>query len=247
MTTRHDFWSGHDDPARRRRVAAELLLDLPRRAASVLELGCGRGALHPYLRHRCLRYVGVDRCAARLDAFRAHWPDVELIQADAAALPPIGGRFDVVVVNDLVRRLEPDALPRLLRRLRTNLATDARVILTNVPDRHLRLIHHAGGLRDRGRLRWRRLLAYACARARGRADTVGHWYTRHAIAAAADELGYDATTSSSASRPHCFHAVLMPRRAARIIETKDVAFAPSALVTPSVSAPAPRPVRGVAS
>lgn len=70
--------------------------------ATILDLGCGRGATVRYLRKRWrMRAVGVDPCRERFE------PDLPLAQARAERLPFSDGRFDGVIC-ECVLSLTPD-------------------------------------------------------------------------------------------------------------------------------------------
>lgn len=66
-------------------------------AGSVLDVGCGTGALAQRLRDRGYRVVGVDPSGGMLDMMRARAPGVEAVQAPGSALPFPAAEFDLVV------------------------------------------------------------------------------------------------------------------------------------------------------
>ena len=74
----------------------------------ILEIGCGRGVALPRLAHLCApsRLVGLDIAAEPIATARAqvaerlggtHYPGIELVVADARALPFAASSFDVVI------------------------------------------------------------------------------------------------------------------------------------------------------
>ena len=82
---------------------------------TLLDVGCGTGALWPHLRPRFGRYVGVD--AVRYDAFPAdgEWVAADL---DAGDVPLPDGCADAVVAVETIEHLEnPRAFMRTLLRL----------------------------------------------------------------------------------------------------------------------------------
>jgi trans-aconitate 2-methyltransferase len=112
----------------RLRPALDLLARVPlERAASVVDLGCGAGALFPALRARFpgARLTGVDLSPEMLAA--AADPAVELVAADAATWRP-DAPVDLIVANASLHwvpdhgRLVPDLLGR------------CRVLAVQVPD-----------------------------------------------------------------------------------------------------------------
>jgi SAM-dependent methyltransferase len=75
-------------------------LDLVRRAASVLDVGCGTGTLLAQARGEGHRgeLVGVDPAAAMLDVARSKRADVEWLRGDAQTLD-LGRTFDLVTMT----------------------------------------------------------------------------------------------------------------------------------------------------
>lgn len=83
------------------RPALDLLGRIPiANAETVVDLGCGSGALFPALRARfaTARLMGIDSSPAMLERARAVDPDVELVEADAAFWRP-GSTVDLIVAN----------------------------------------------------------------------------------------------------------------------------------------------------
>jgi len=99
---------------------AEFLLRTARghgwRGGSLLELGCGTGALTARLEAHAQRVVAVDASAAMLARARARLQRSELLEGDMRSTPS-GGSFDLVVavfdvVNNLLVEGELEALAR---------------------------------------------------------------------------------------------------------------------------------------
>lgn len=98
----------------------------PRRAETVLDVGCGAGLTFPALRRGigdAGRLVGVDASAAMLERAgelvrRRSWDNVELVRADARELdlPVVADAALLCQVHDLVR--DPAALDRVVAHLR---------------------------------------------------------------------------------------------------------------------------------
>lgn len=90
---------------------------LGERAASgvLLDIGCGTGALRPYVRERFNRYIGAD--VVRYDRFP---PDAEFVRVDldSGRVPLPDGSADVVAAVETIEHLEnPRAFVRELTRL----------------------------------------------------------------------------------------------------------------------------------
>ncbi|MGA8568406.1 MAG: methyltransferase domain-containing protein [Candidatus Binataceae bacterium] len=104
---------GKSDDAVYRMVAAKLQA-LGSGAGVLLDVGCGSGALRPYVASLCERYVGVD--LVRYDLFPA---ECEFHQANLDRELPLAESFaDVVVAAEIIEHLEnPRALIRELVRV----------------------------------------------------------------------------------------------------------------------------------
>src|SRR5437588_9422605 len=66
-------------------------------AGSVLDVGCGTGALAERLSERGYRVVGVDPSPGMLEVMRRRAPGVEAVEAPGSALPFPAQHFDLVV------------------------------------------------------------------------------------------------------------------------------------------------------
>jgi SAM-dependent methyltransferase len=92
--------SGDVDSDWSARFLAPLLAGLPARVGSVLDLGCGAGALSRVMAARAERVLGVDLSPAMIERARADSagvPNVEYRSGDLMTEPPARERFDVVV------------------------------------------------------------------------------------------------------------------------------------------------------
>jgi len=129
---------------------ARLLSMLPAHGAGrrVLDLGCASGYLATILAGRGFDVVGVDRAGAV-----AGVPPFTFVAADLdAGLPTLAGRFDVIILADLLEHLrEPLAMLNAAREL---LAADGAILASLPNSGHLvfRLVVLAGRFpaHDRG-------------------------------------------------------------------------------------------------
>lgn len=112
-----DRWRYLSSPAEQARYAALADRILAASASAVLDVGCGSGVLRDCLGARFSgRYVGMDWSRTALAA-RSRWPGEMLVCADAARLP-LRGRFDTVVLSEVLYYLDdPVGTVHRLRRL----------------------------------------------------------------------------------------------------------------------------------
>lgn len=92
-----------------RGFGTEALLALLPSSWTVADLGCGTGAVAAELAPRVRRVIAVDRSAAMLRAARRRTgdlPNVELHEADLAALPLDGGSCDAALMTLVLAYLE---------------------------------------------------------------------------------------------------------------------------------------------
>ena len=88
---------------------------LAARVTTVLDAGCGDGALAVAAAACPLRVIGLDAAVPMVTAARAHGP---VVRGDITALPVASGRVDaVVVVNVLYHLDEPEVALREARRV----------------------------------------------------------------------------------------------------------------------------------
>jgi SAM-dependent methyltransferase len=100
-----DPWGIGDADSDRYNLYVERILAGSRHRGSVLELGCGYGALIARLRDEFERLVGVDVSAGAVHRGRERFPFIEWSQgslADPGAALPDAGRFDTIIVSDVL-------------------------------------------------------------------------------------------------------------------------------------------------
>ncbi|MFL5251310.1 MAG: SAM-dependent methyltransferase [Rhodopila sp.] len=104
-----------------------------RRFASGLEIGCSIGVLTRMLAPRCDALLGVDLVEQPLAAARARCADQPWVRFERMWVPAEwpGGRFDLIVLSEVLYFLTSTDIDRTGRLVRTNLAPGACVLLVN--------------------------------------------------------------------------------------------------------------------
>ena len=91
--------------------------------STVLDLGCGNGALSKTLRDKGFIVKGIDASKELLDIAKKNYPDIEFIQADAAdfSLPePVDVVFSNAVFHWIDKEGQEDMLKRVHNALKDN-------------------------------------------------------------------------------------------------------------------------------
>jgi SAM-dependent methyltransferase/acyl carrier protein len=101
---------------------------------SVLEIGCGTGAIARRLRRSCTDYTGTDISEAALRAVARTCPDATLLHGDATDLRQLADRtYDTVVLNSVVQYFPGRAyLERVLDAIVPLAAPGGRIIVGDV-------------------------------------------------------------------------------------------------------------------
>jgi SAM-dependent methyltransferase len=220
MTGARSFWKEywknktegehrHLEEAWLRFEAREMLLYCPAAPVRALELGCGSGQLYKFFAEAFTCYVGIDFTSKMLAEFRKRFPDIELVQADVAALPLVNEQFDFIFSHGLYQYLDRESLMKSLEQVHGLLASSGVCLLGDIPDSELRLHYYAEALRPDRKSSWRSLFRRLTqVLLLGRNDGIGFWYSRREISCIAVQCGFECETFSSAFSEYRFHAVL---------------------------------------
>jgi SAM-dependent methyltransferase len=107
-------------------IAATLCEELA--PASVLDVGCGTGAVLAALQRRGVRVFGIDHADSALDFCRERGLEVSKVDLEAATLPPLGRTFDLVISTEVAEHLDARHADRYVGLLCD--AADATVVFT---------------------------------------------------------------------------------------------------------------------
>jgi lipopolysaccharide exporter len=202
-----------DSPELCRAYAAEIRRLFPtRETGQILEIGCGDGSAFPYLQVPVESYKGVDFSQHFLDAFRTHYPRINLTCAEGSSYVETERRFDVIFSNEVIQHFDPGMLDRHLQNARRMMHPKSVLILGSVADAANRRSFEAGAYAatTEGQIhRSARRLKAEIRRAVG-IDYRGFWYTSDEIVAVAKRNGFRVKVVRSELRPYRFHAVLFP-------------------------------------
>lgn len=123
--SRRVFWQ------RLKRVAGML----PASAETIVDFGCGFGLLHPLLRRRCSRLVGVDLMPELAQQFLREWDrQHQSDHSDVAIVGSLGeagieaGSVDLILALDVLEHV--DDLPAVLAEFSSMLRPDGRLIVS---------------------------------------------------------------------------------------------------------------------
>ena len=128
-----DPWNFAGSPYERDKYAATLAA-LPReRYASALEVGCSSGVLTAALAPRCDALVALDVAEAALAQARARCDDRPGLRLMRARVPGEWpeGRFDLILLSEVVYYLDAGDVARLAGRVRGSLRPDGDVVLVH--------------------------------------------------------------------------------------------------------------------
>jgi cyclopropane fatty-acyl-phospholipid synthase-like methyltransferase len=204
-----DYWSAQNSPQHRdstaefyRRHAAELTLMMGAPPPTVLELGCGDGALYEALGFDAVDYTGVDFSPAMLEQFATRHPDARLVLGDAADYRDDARRHDLVFSNQVVQYLDKESFGRLLANASAMLAPRGAVVTASVPCRALRLRYFTGeysGQRTNPARNAYRIAGGLVG------DRIGRWYSFAEIDRLGEQFGFRSELYGSIYYPYRFH------------------------------------------
>lgn len=128
-----DPWQLASSDYERAKYAATLAALQRARYASAVEVGCSIGVLTRMLAERCDAILGLDVVETALEQARARNRDLGHVRFARARVPgdwPIG-RFDLIVLSEVVYFLDPGDVARLAARVRDSLILGGTVVLVH--------------------------------------------------------------------------------------------------------------------
>jgi 2-polyprenyl-3-methyl-5-hydroxy-6-metoxy-1,4-benzoquinol methylase len=138
-------WSFLDSVQQRPRhyVIAGMLRARGSHAASVLDVGCGTGALVPHLPGNVSRYVGIDISGEAIRICRKHHVPFAGRTFEASGFDDYKCRegFQAIVFNEMLYYYPTRQIPRVIARACHLLKGEAGAIIVSVHDRSLKRRH----------------------------------------------------------------------------------------------------------
>ena len=167
-------------------LVARLLTFLdPAADKRLLDLACGNGLVTRRLATHFQKVTAVDFSEPLIETARRHFAqeNVDYIIGDAVELDVVDGVYDRVLVSAALQFLNPRQARRLLRKLRSVVTADGRIVLGDVADRD-RIWNFYRGYTGR--------LQYAVDLIK-RQPIIGHWWSPSRLCRLADEEGWTAS------------------------------------------------------
>ena len=128
-----DPWRFETSPYEQGKYADTLDQLGERRFASALELGCSIGVLSRRLAARCDRLLSLDIAEAALERARLHCAGLDHVGFRRATLPADwpDGRFDLILISEMLYFLAPDDIAQLARRCAGAALPECSILLVN--------------------------------------------------------------------------------------------------------------------
>ncbi len=138
-------WTFLDSAEQRPRhhVIGGMLRTLSAEGASVLDVGCGTGALVPHLPDNVARYVGIDLSseAIRICREKEDSSGSRTFMATSFDDYVPSERFDAVVFNEMLYYYPVRRVPEVLARARALLRTGSGTIIVSIHNKSLKRYH----------------------------------------------------------------------------------------------------------
>jgi SAM-dependent methyltransferase len=175
------------------------------RSRSVLEIGCGNGALYKHLGFdRVETYKGVDFSQSMLDRFRQTFPQVSLVAANGHTYQD-DNKYDLIFSHGLVQYFDRPMLDEHLKHAANMLAPQGTIVCASVPWKCFRARYLQGKFARRPRSITKMLLGYLRYPF---LDAMGHWFEWADFETFGRRHGLSVRFFGSLHYPYRFHAVL---------------------------------------
>jgi len=213
-----DLWANQtrprhaqDNPEFYRSFASEInviLYDLKRDA--VLEIGCGNGALFPYLLVKDSPiYTGVDVSATMIADFQQRYPDLNLKVVSGESYAD-NTRYDLIFSVGVVQHFTKEMLAEHIEKSAAMLNSGGHILCAQIPWLALRYWYGEGTVIGAKNSGWLRYLKSRVSMARH--GFMGRWYDHREFSDLARRHGLTAKFFGSMHYPYRFHVLLSKSR-----------------------------------
>lgn len=188
------------------------LLFSDRAPRSVLEIGCGNGALYQDLGFDSIpAYLGVDFSESMLTTFKSRFPGARLSISDGATYRT-DEKFDLIFSSHVVQYWDAEQLAQHVANATAQLTDRGIIVMAGIPWARMRWAFArgdvAGGQFTGSHRRSWPLTSAAYVRERLHPD-IGHWYELRHVTTLAARHNRRATFRASGYYPYRFHTVLL--------------------------------------
>lgn len=175
---------------------------------SILELGCGNGALYQHLGFDNKRYTGVDFAESMLKEFETNFPSVNLVCGDASSYCD-ESKYDLIFSNGVIQYFDGAMLDTHFKNVLKMLENDGLLVFASVPWSAMRSEYFRSGMirQSQKRNNWFRAKSVELVDMIQK-SRMGHWYSLEQISDYAHKYDMTAKFYSSMNYMYRFHAVL---------------------------------------
>ena len=206
------FWAERDNPlhsgsdaAYYDKLASELSLLLPPELQSLLDIGCGSGALYQRMGLDKLNYIGIDLSQAMVKKFKEDHPQADVRLCDIRDFAT-DQNFDVIFSHGVLQNISPVEFDTMLATTKKLLTPTGCIIHAGVLWDRGRRIVESGVLQETPLPFYKRAANTLLTRSKMKMG-MGHWYSMRKVRQQAMRQGLSAKFYGSMLYPYRFHVV----------------------------------------
>lgn len=172
---------------------------------SVLEIGCGNGALYPYLGFSDKSYVGVDLSQSMLENFREKYPNknLDLIHIGAGEIYKDEKKYDLIFQNGVIQHFDNKMVEEFMAASYQMLAPGGRIVIGSIPWKLCKKGYYFGEFRPNKSSFIGKLYGYIMSYK----SIMGNWYSFADFREFANKYSLKVEFFGSLLYPYRFHVV----------------------------------------